>query len=73
MKKQKQFLKIVKMSTLVVLFALYVVPLLFVLLNSFKSTTEIIAKPLALPTNFSFTNYFIAFDKMNYLHGFLIH
>ena len=54
MKKQKLFLKIAKMSTLVILFALYIVPLLFVLLNSFKSTTEIIAKPLAFPTNFSF-------------------
>jgi len=70
MKKQEQFLKIAKMLALVILVALYIVPLLFVLLNSFKETTEIIAKPLALPTHFSFTNYIIAFDKMNYLHGF---
>lgn len=70
MKKRRWFLNITKMVVIITLAVLYILPLVFVVLNSFKTTNQIIAKPLSLPTHFSLTNYISAFNKMNYLHGF---
>ncbi len=47
--------------------ALYIVPFLFVLLNSFKSRTDILTNPIQLPKSISFMNYAQAYEKMNFI------
>ena len=46
-------------------------PFLIVILNSFKKTQYFVENPIALPDTFSFANYTDAFDKMNFLQGFI--
>ena len=46
-------------------------PFLIVILNSFKKTQYFVENPIALPDTFSFANYADAFDKMNFLQGFI--
>ena len=70
MKRNKFIVNALKLVVLSIFFILYVVPFVFVLINSFKDRKEIIANPLALPTTFSLFNYIDAFQKMDYLHGF---
>lgn len=54
------------------LFALYMVPFILVLLNSFKQKRDIISNPFSLMTKKGYTlgNYSKAFDKMNFLRAF---
>jgi raffinose/stachyose/melibiose transport system permease protein len=70
MKRNKFIINVLKLVVLSIFFILYVVPFIFVLINSFKDRKEIIANPLALPTTFSLFNYIDAFQKMDYFHGF---
>ena len=42
---------------LIIWSALVILPLLWTLLSSFKTTTEILSSPLSLPKHFSFSNY----------------
>jgi raffinose/stachyose/melibiose transport system permease protein len=41
-------------------------PFLLVLLNSFKTNSQIVESIISLPTSLHFTNFAIAMDKMNY-------
>ena len=52
----------------VILFA-YLVPFILVVINAFKPTREFLENPLALPAMVSFTNFAVAFEKMNFLRG----
>lgn len=53
---------------IVILLALLTfMPVLFLLINSFKSQSEIIRNPLALPTTFTLDYLVKAFHKINYL------
>lgn len=52
----------------VILFA-YLVPFILVVINAFKPTREFLENPLALPATVSFTNFAVAFEKMNFLRG----
>lgn len=70
MRKTKIILNIVKAIVLSILLFLYVVPFLFVMINSFKTRGEIIMNPLKLPGSLNFKNYINAFDKMGYIHAF---
>ncbi|SHH73008.1 carbohydrate ABC transporter permease [Clostridium grantii] len=70
MKRNKFIVNALKLVVLSIFFIIYIVPFVFVLINSFKDRKEIIANPLALPTTFSLFNYIDAFKKMDYLHGF---
>lgn len=71
MKKQKLIASIIKTIVVCGLLFLYIVPFIFVLVNSFKDSKDVTANPLALPTSFSFYNYFQAFKIMNYSHAFI--
>lgn len=70
MKKLNFKLNIIKTIGLIIVLFLYIVPFLFVIVNSFKTRKDIILNPLALPKSINFDNYFSAFDKMSYIHAF---
>ncbi|WP_461206809.1 carbohydrate ABC transporter permease [Clostridium sp. DL1XJH146] len=70
MKRTKRIMNALKFIILSVILVFYIVPFVFVLINSFKDRKEIIANPLALPNAINFFNYIDAFKKMNYLHSF---
>ena len=63
--------KLLNLKTLVLSFVLllYLLPFILVIVNSFKSTTEFLENPLALPGRISLSNFSIAFDKMNFITG----
>lgn len=71
MKKKKLITSIIKVIGVCGLLFLYIVPFIFVLINSLKERKDIISNPLALPTSLKFSNYIEAFEKMNYGHAFI--
>ena len=70
MKTNKLIANIIKYIVISGLLLLYIVPFLFVLVNSFKDRKDVISNPLALPSTFKFSNYISAFEKMSYGHAF---
>ncbi len=54
-----------------ILVAFMLLPVVYMLLTSFKSGTEITQNPLGLPANLDFGNYINALSKMNYLRSVL--
>ena len=66
MKKKKLIANIIKTIVICGLLVLYIVPFIFVVVNSFKERKDVTANPLALPASFSFDNYIEAFKVMNY-------
>lgn len=55
--------------TLLVLI-LFMFPFFILVINTFKTTGEFIAAPLALPRHFSFENYGVAITRMNFWNAF---
>lgn len=70
MKNKKLIANIIKYIVISGLLLVYIVPFVFVLINSFKARKDVISNPLALPSTFKFSNYADAFEKMNYGHAF---
>lgn len=70
MKNKKLIANIIKYIVISGLLLVYIVPFIFVLINSFKSRKDVVANPLGLPSTFKFSNYIDAFEKMNYSHAF---
>ena len=70
---KKIVLDIVLFAIVVLLFAIFMVPFLMTILNSFKVKMDILRDPLSfLPSKgFSLNNYIDAFNKMNYLTAFM--
>lgn len=66
MKYRHSLLQILMHVILVIMAIATLAPLLFLLFNSFKSNNEIIASPIALPSEWSFTNIINAIDKINF-------
>ena len=71
MKNKKLIGNIIKYIVISGLLLAYIVPFVFVLINSFKARKDVISNPLALPSTFKFSNYADAFQKMNYGHAFI--
>jgi raffinose/stachyose/melibiose transport system permease protein len=67
MKNKSQIAEKIKTAIMTIILALYIVPFLFVLLNSFKSRTDILTNPIQLPNSISFMNYAEAYKKMNFM------
>ncbi len=57
--------KILFVITLVVLI-IFMIPFFILINNTFKPTAEFIKTPFALPKNFTFENYAIAIERMNF-------
>ncbi|NLK98284.1 carbohydrate ABC transporter permease [Defluviitalea saccharophila] len=71
MKNKKLIFNVLKTLALSVVLVLYIIPFVLVLINSFKTRVQIVSNPLRLPENYSLSNYFEAFTKMNYSHAFV--
>ncbi|WP_160685602.1 carbohydrate ABC transporter permease [Clostridium sp. C2-6-12] len=71
MKNKKLIANIIKYIVISGLLLVYIVPFVFVLINSLKARKDVISNPLALPSTFKFSNYVDAFEKMNYGHAFV--
>ena len=71
MKNKKLIANIIKYIVISGLLLVYIVPFIFVLINSFKARKDVVSNPLALPSTFKFSNYIDAFEKMNYSHAFI--
>lgn len=70
--QQKKFTSnIIKTVVLSIVLILYIIPFILVLINSFKTRVQIVSNPLELPQDYSLSNYFEAFTKMNYSHAFV--
>jgi raffinose/stachyose/melibiose transport system permease protein len=63
--------QLVAAIALVVLAIVYLGPLLFAIVVSFKSPLEVSVSPISLPERPRFENYFTVFSQMNYLRGVL--
>ena len=59
-----------KFIFMVVGLILFIIPFIFLILNSFKENKDITSNPLSLPSSLDFSNYQLAFDKMGYLSAF---
>lgn len=67
--KSKHFI----LYVVITLMALYTLaPLLLLVINSFKSHSEIISNPLALPTSWDFSFIINAMEQINFFTAFLI-
>ncbi|UUZ96725.1 carbohydrate ABC transporter permease [Paenibacillus sp. P25] len=66
-KAYSSWIKFVILSLALILF---IIPFVFLLVNSFKENKAITSNPLSLPQHFNFVNYQYAFDKMNYIAAF---
>lgn len=60
----------VKTIILVIVTVLYVIPFVLIVLNSLKSTTEIISNPLTIPTTLDTANFVHAYKAMHYVVAF---
>lgn len=63
--------EVVVVAVLSVLVAVVASPVLYALLNSFRSYAEITRDPMGLPTTFNFDNYAQLFERTDYLEAFL--
>ena len=65
-----RFFLVIKYICLVFFTVLCLYPLLWLLLSSFKTNTELYANPWGLPENFSFVNYIQAIEEGHILQYF---
>lgn len=69
MKNKRLFSNIVIYSTLCLVLAFWLFPLLMALMNSFKTNGQLLTSVMSLPTSFDFTNYVRTIEKMHYLRS----
>ncbi|MFC6332448.1 carbohydrate ABC transporter permease [Paenibacillus septentrionalis] len=62
--------KILSYVVLIVALIFFIVPFGILLINAFKSNSEIISSPFALPTSLSFTQFGLAMEQMKYWTSF---
>lgn len=69
---KKKIAEVLSLLIVLFLFALYMVPFLLVILNSFKEKRDIIKNPFSLVAEKGYTlaNYVKAFDKMHFIRAF---
>ena len=70
MRKNKNSYLRYAIITIMALFTIF--PIVFLVLNSFKSQTEIVKTPMALPKNFSFEYILTAIEKINIGSSFVL-
>ncbi len=71
MEHSNKLLTYLKTVFLTLLALFYLTPFILVLYNSVKPTKEFLENPIALPKVFNLNNFYEAFDKMNFLSGFM--
>ncbi|WP_018759902.1 carbohydrate ABC transporter permease [Paenibacillus terrigena] len=53
---------------MLVLAAIFMIPIYYLIITTFKTPADAVAHPMGLPVNITFDNYIRAFKAMNYLH-----
>ncbi|WP_054024986.1 carbohydrate ABC transporter permease [Bacillus sp. FJAT-28004] len=53
---------------MLVLAAIFMIPVYYLIITTFKTPADAVSHPLGLPVNITFDNYIRAFKAMNYLH-----
>lgn len=71
MKKKKTKVEIVKIVVLVILCVIFLMPIFYLVMNSFKSLPEILTSFTAFPTVFTLDNYIGAAERINFLQVFI--
>lgn len=51
---------------MLLLAAIFLIPIYYLVVTTFKTPADAVAHPMGLPTNFTFENYILAFKAMNY-------
>ncbi len=69
--QKKKVSRTIKLVVLSILFIIYLAPIFFVFMNSFKPNAAIIINPLSLMDQLSFSNYLDAAQKMNFSNSFM--
>lgn len=69
--KRKRKIPAASLTVLIVLMLISVLPLFLVLLNSFKSHTEILSNPLSLPSTVNLDNFVYTWKVGKFSEGFL--
>lgn len=64
--RKQAFGKIVRMVVLVLLAAVFIVPIVYTVVISLKTQTEIFTNPLSLPRSLQWRNYAMAWEIMDY-------
>lgn len=54
-----------------ILAILFLIPVYYLVVSTFKSAEEVAAHPFSLPTSLNFSNYITAWKKMNYPRAFM--
>jgi len=67
---KKNFWLLIKYVVLFLGAVLVILPLIFVLISSFKSNDEIFTSAFSLPKNINFKNYFTVFNSTYHLHTY---
>lgn len=69
---KKRVFDVVSVVGVLAVFLLYMIPFILIILNSFKAKRDIIKNPFSLmpEKGFTFENYTVAFEKMNFLRSF---
>ncbi|WP_314591853.1 carbohydrate ABC transporter permease [Paenibacillus terrigena] len=53
---------------LLVLAAIFMIPIYYLIVTTFKTPADAVSDPMGLPVNITFVNYIRAFKAMNYMH-----
>ena len=69
MKERNRLALNIKTIGLSVILLAYLVPFILVIINALKPTRAFLENPLSLPATIDFTNFSVAFEKMNFLRG----
>ena len=69
---RKKIAKVIGEIIIICLFLLYMIPFFLVVLNSFKAKRDIITDPFSFAASkgYSFNNFVVAFQKMNFIRSF---
>jgi raffinose/stachyose/melibiose transport system permease protein len=70
MARNKLLFQCIKFMMMAVVLILFIIPFVFLIMNSFKENRDITSNPLSFPSSLDFSNYKMAFDKMGYLSAF---
>ena len=70
MKKSRKAAETIKVIVLILFCILFLLPVYFLVMNSFKSLNEILISFISLPKQFTLRNYAGAMEKINYLRTF---
>ncbi|OAB28364.1 sugar ABC transporter permease [Paenibacillus macquariensis subsp. defensor] len=53
---------------MLVLAAIFMIPIYYLIITTFKTPADAVSHPMGLPVNITFVNYIRAFKAMNYIH-----